>query len=706
MNKHALLCALLLAGWSSSANAELVLGETFFYPDGDLVDAAGSPWSDHSGTGPAAVLDGRLVLTSGAGQDVHSTLIGAPYDVEGPVEALYAAMTVRFTELPNSTGAYFAHFNHGSGSFRARIWASTSNAINENTFRLGIGNSTASDASSGQIATDLSLDTDYTVVIRHRLATGDGTIWLNPTAETDPGVTATDETNKGGVPISSFAFRQNAGMGTVLIDNLRVGTTFADVAGPDLPPTLSPLADQSTSADTVIGPLAFAMGDDHTPPDELTVSAVSDNQTLIPDANILLSGSGATREITLTPAVGQQGVANIEVSVDDGTATTTTTFRIVIGTPSIAHIADQETPRNTPLGPIELLVADAEEGADALIVTAVSDNQSVIADDGLAPGGSGANRTLTIHPVPDVGGLATITVTVDDGERTASSSFRVTVFGSLGQVVADNFDREDGPLTGTGGWISHSGTEQEAEISDGRLALSSVLSEDVSIALNDGVALPSSDGYIFHASFVVNFSELPSNNGTYFAHFKEGGLSFKGRVIAKTEGAAEGSFRLGVTSAANTATADSTHPLDLALGTDYLVVLRLNAATGESRLWIDPVAPHSTHVDSTDPPSPANVASFAFRQNTGMGALTVDDVKIGSAFHEVVQVSGLPEITATRQGATLVLSWPGGDGFTLRQTATLPATDAIPVDVVVDGGNESAEIDTANGNAFFYLQKD
>jgi hypothetical protein len=107
--------------------------------------------------------------------------------------------------------------------------ASTSNA-GAGTFRLGIGNSTTSDANSGQIATDLSLNTTYQVAIRYNVGTGQSTIWLNPTLETDPSVTASD--TPGTINISTFAFRQSLasgdGMGTLFVDDLRVGTTFAE----------------------------------------------------------------------------------------------------------------------------------------------------------------------------------------------------------------------------------------------------------------------------------------------------------------------------------------------------------------------------------------------------------------------------------------------------------------------------------------------
>src|SRR6185436_11160360 len=46
-------------------------------------------------------------------------------------------------------------------------------------------------------------------------------------------------------------------------------------------------------------------------------------------------------------------------------------------------------------------------------------------------GGSGSLRMVTVTPAINQGGTATITVTVDNGEATASESFEVTIIGSL-----------------------------------------------------------------------------------------------------------------------------------------------------------------------------------------------------------------------------------------------------------------------------------
>src|SRR5262249_37442290 len=79
------------------------------------------------------------------------------------------------------------------------------------------------------------------------------------------------------------------------------------------PPTISDVTDQTITQDTNTGALNFTVNDAETAPSALTVTASSNNQTLVPDANIALGGSDTDRTITVTPASGQTGLAIITI---------------------------------------------------------------------------------------------------------------------------------------------------------------------------------------------------------------------------------------------------------------------------------------------------------------------------------------------------------------------------------------------------------
>jgi endonuclease/exonuclease/phosphatase family metal-dependent hydrolase len=222
------------------SGAALLLNDSFSYPDGPLVTVSGGVWAHHSGSaGEVMVSSGRVFLSEANTEDVNASLAGQPYPASGTTNVFYASFTVKFTSLPNSGGTYFAHFKNSSSTFRARIWALTGGAAPDR-FRLGIS-STNSSAASATSTMDLRLNTDYIVVTRlvNSNAVTVSTLWINPTAESDSSISVTE--NASAFTVVSYALRESTGEGALNIDNLRVGTSFADVfsGGSGLPPDIT-----------------------------------------------------------------------------------------------------------------------------------------------------------------------------------------------------------------------------------------------------------------------------------------------------------------------------------------------------------------------------------------------------------------------------------------------------------------------------------
>src|SRR6185503_6871667 len=76
-------------------------------------------------------------------------------------------------------------------------------------------------------------------------------------------------------------------------------------------PTISDIVDQATEEDTATPVLPFTIGDVETTAAALTVTATSSNTALVPNANLVLAGSGANRTINATPAANQSGTTTI-----------------------------------------------------------------------------------------------------------------------------------------------------------------------------------------------------------------------------------------------------------------------------------------------------------------------------------------------------------------------------------------------------------
>jgi hypothetical protein len=201
------------------------------------------------------------------------------------------------------------------------------------------------------------------------------------------------------------------------------------------PPSISDIPDQTTPEDTATPPIPFTVGDVETPSGSLIVTGTSSNTTLVPNENIVFGGSGANRTVTITPAPNQSGgPATITVTVTDADGGTAIdpfklTVRAVNDRPTISDIPDQQTDEDTATLPIQFTVGDVETPSGSLIVSGTSSDTTLVPNENIVFGGSGANRTVTITPAPNQsGGPATITVTVTDADGgTASDTFVLTV---------------------------------------------------------------------------------------------------------------------------------------------------------------------------------------------------------------------------------------------------------------------------------------
>jgi endonuclease/exonuclease/phosphatase family metal-dependent hydrolase len=174
---------------------------------------------------------------------------------------------------------------------------------------------------------------------------------------------------------------------------------------------------------------------------------------------------------------------------------------------------------------------------------------------------------------------------------------------------------------------------------------------------------------VFYTSFTIRFTSLPTSGGTYFAHFKDSGTTFRARIWALTSGAASGKLRLGISSATSSA-ASVTNLTDLSLTTNYAVVARFvnsNSVT-TCQLWIDPTAETDPSVSFTETTSGMTVVSYALRENTGEGALSIDNLRVGTTFSDVYSGGSgqVPTITSQSPNQTVT----NGAGVTLGVTAT------------------------------------
>jgi len=98
-------------------------------------------------------------------------------------------------------------------------------------------------------------------------------------------------------------------------------------------------------------------------------------------------------------------------------------------TPTISSIANQTAISGQPMSPVGFTVAETGVDPSTLFVSAVSSNQTIVANGNIVLGGSGGSRTISLTPASGITATTscTITVTVSDGVNQAQTSFTTTV---------------------------------------------------------------------------------------------------------------------------------------------------------------------------------------------------------------------------------------------------------------------------------------
>ena len=137
-------------------------------------------------------------------------------------------------------------------------------------------------------------------------------------------------------------------------------------------PTISAIPTQTIFVNTPVT-VNFTIGDVETASNTLVVAATSNNQTLIPNANLVLGGSGPNRTLTITPANNQVGSATITISVTDGNfGITNRNFDVQVSTFAVLPLTDDFNRANSAFvgpfwtvntGPVTLKSAKIDFGA-------------------------------------------------------------------------------------------------------------------------------------------------------------------------------------------------------------------------------------------------------------------------------------------------------------------------------------------------------
>ena len=386
-------------------------------------------------------------ITNGAATNIHPITITAVSSNPG----LIPNPTVSYTN-PNTTGTLtFTPVIYGNGTAKITVTVNNGQATNNTTTQTftvtvnpvnqpptlnplnnltinenaGLQTVNLSGITSGatneiQTLTVTATSSKTSLIpnptVSYTNANTNGTLTFTPVANGFGQATITVTVNDGGAS-----------------NNIVTRTFTVTVNAVNQPPTLNPLnnltINENAGVQTVSlsGITSGATNEIQT----LTVTATSGNPSLIPNPTVTYTSPNTNGTLTFTPAANGFGQATITVTVNDGGASNnivTRTFTITVNSPpAITTIANQTIATNASTGPLSFTVSDAETPAANLALWAVSSTPALIPTNSISFGGSGSNRTVTLTPLPNQSGNASITITVSDGSATAGTTFQLTV---------------------------------------------------------------------------------------------------------------------------------------------------------------------------------------------------------------------------------------------------------------------------------------
>jgi len=216
------------------------------------------------------------------------------------------------------------------------------------------------------------------------------------------------------------------------------GTGTVDIGAYEFHPALEDITDKATNQNTPLT-VSFSAGDTV---NDITVTATSDNQTLVPNANLALTGSGSVATLVMTPATNQVGSTLITVTVfSAGSPVATDTFTLTVNAvnqkPSFTPGPNQTTnedsgAQSVPNWATNISAGPLNEAGQTLTFMVTGNTNPTLFSAAPAISSSG---TLTYTPAVNAFGTATIDIVLkDDGgtgnggqDTSTPASFTITV---------------------------------------------------------------------------------------------------------------------------------------------------------------------------------------------------------------------------------------------------------------------------------------
>ncbi|MBC2605421.1 Ig-like domain-containing protein [Pelagicoccus albus] len=262
--------------------------------------------------------------------------------------------------------------------------------------------------------------------------------------------------------------------------------------------------------------------------------------------------------------------------------------------PSISSIEPVELAANESASGLEFTISDFEDSAEDLILSVSSSDESVIDETGITLGGSGSSRTISLDPLSN-GGFATITVSVSDGEDSASMQFLLSIGSYDYPSLELGIDTIAGQARAGESFTVSSVFSDSSDVAAVSFTLDGVLIEEVSSSpyeLTFGISETGSYTLVATASFLgaegtvsdqlsISVSEAPSSSDIV-SNLKTTAIDGEGSTVEGGYDLATDTFYLEDELGVIAGTSDSPSYYYLRVEGDVSVIARLDAFVSAS----------------------------------------------------------------------------------------------------------------------------
>jgi hypothetical protein len=663
-----LLFALSLFAYSVSfpIQGDVFVKQDFDFDNGSLVETSNGNWIHQSGKeGDLRLMDAQLHLQSSASEDASIPLGEASFSGIDNVH-LYAKFRLKVTGLPTPKGAYFAHFRGGSSStFRGRLFILASE--NGQGFHLGVSNGSSLLAVDADRSETLVLNREYYIVIRYATSTAQTLLGIDPEVEEDLNLAAADMVVSR--KLNQFAFRQNPGMGSILIDDLVISDSFAELFSLTNQEghTLRVESETSEILEGDINPLKLSFHLDGPLEKSLKIdlewrgTALPEVDYTVSSSSIVFETGARVQELLIQPIhdVKIEGTELIALEISSDIPVTfpdPNTLRWSIVDDDLEHItfsASTSALFEDETFPLVILLERSGNGSLPLEVHwSLAGTAAVGEDFGVsepfssffAMGQTQLEIPLEIYKdtVPEKD--ERIEWILNDSRDYSFEPVPITIdiFNDdyLGLLFKETFDYENGSLihVSKGLWNHGSGPPGDMMVYAGQLDVNQKKGEDALVSLP---SLPLDHPQPVKEIFIgvdILVTKGPEGEGNCLAYLSGNDPSQdKGRIFLRKPETGQGDFEVGISNGQSRASA--WFPKTWNAPMRLRVIIGYDAMRAQTRLWVNPLEPDAFHVNASDDTPPSRIHGMTFSQGQvdshGMGRFLLDHLVISTDWQDV-----------------------------------------------------------------------